>query len=89
MKTCPSDLLFCDICFLLQLENLLNKQSIILIGMKACLSPEQNEFPQVRLEEDLFSLRGSFTLGEYCPNQFISVSLETLSVFSYISPDAI
>lgn len=38
-----------------QLENLLNVQSIILIGMKAWLNTEQNEFPQVCLE-DLFSL---------------------------------
>lgn len=79
-------MLFHNIYFLLQSENLLNKQSIILISMKACLSPEQNEFPQVPLEEDLFSLRGSFMLGGRCSNPFISVSLETLSVFSYISP---
>ena len=55
IKTYPSDLLFHNIYLLSQLKNLLNIQSIILIGRKAWLSPEQNEFPQVHLE-DLFSL---------------------------------
>lgn len=55
IKTYPSDVLFHNIYPLSQLKNLLDIQSIILIGKKAWLSPEQNEFPQGHLE-DLFSL---------------------------------
>ena len=61
-KICHRDLLFYNTYFLLQLENLLNIQSIILIGLKAWLSPGWNEFPPVDLN-DVFSVQTCFHAG--------------------------
>lgn len=78
-------MLFHNIYVCSQLENLLNIQSIILISMKAWLSSEQNEFPQVCLQGVLFSLEAlSYWVDAEIPlfQSFISESLETLSEFS-------
>lgn len=93
IKTYPSDLLFHNIYLLSQLKNLLNIQSIILIGRKAWLSPEQNEFPQVHLE-DLFSLEAFSCCVDAGITQFQPTDLwksrNTCSIFMYsISPHAI
>lgn len=90
IKTYPSDLLFHNIYPLSQLKNLLNIQSIILIGMKAWLNPEQNEFPQVHLE-DLFSLEAFSCWVDASISQFQSTNLwKSRNAFlSSISPHAI
>lgn len=55
-------------CFVIHIffynwKNVLNAQSIILIGLKAWLSPGWNEFPQVDLH-DVLQLKTCFHAGE-------------------------